>query len=450
MLDLARWAPVPLEPDPLVLAVWCGERYFPDQRTFLRDVHIVPRGGQVRFEAGQPVRRTTWWRPPAGPVERPDDSLVAEHATELRRLLLEELDRDLDPDSPNLLAVSGGVDSSCTAALAVNQLGRPGVALTGSWWQATVNQDYEQRYVQGLLEAVPVREHLELALTYPTVAERIDAGPTLGIPLGNPMLLELDRLRAEHGVSVFVGGEGADEVVGSFHTTLEWALAHPVTWIARHAGEVPGGRRRTLIERQRYQLLRRTGRHPLPHAYPRELHPAVRTELQEEYAEWVDREERRGPPEHARGLLLQVLDRDGYIVEDWEACSAAGVRRSTPFMTRGVIELSLRCHPVELVGPGTKRILRRALRGLVPDLNLDRQQKRPPTWQDEPADEPYAWHVHEAPVAGLERVLKEPWLRRGHVLWGEDAVLLTPLEPALRAFQSVEDSRSAERTERED
>jgi len=51
------------------------------------------------------------------------------------------------------------------------------------------------------------------------------------------------------------------------------------------------------------------------------------------------------------------------------------VRRSFPFFNREVLELALECHPVELVGPGTKKPLRAALGGDVPARNLERPDK---------------------------------------------------------------------------
>jgi hypothetical protein len=60
---------------------------------------------------------------------------------------------------------------------------------------------------------------------------------------------------------------------------------------------------------------------------------------------------------------------------NWEGTTPLGVRRSSPFFTREALELAFSCHPRELLGPGTKRLLRDALRGDVPERNLSRADK---------------------------------------------------------------------------
>jgi hypothetical protein len=58
---------------------------------------------------------------------------------------------------------------------------------------------------------------------------------------------------------------------------------------------------------------------------------------------------------------------------NWEAASALGIRRSLPFLNREVLELAFSCHPSEQLGPGTKKILRAALKDDVPAKHLNRQ-----------------------------------------------------------------------------
>ena len=60
---------------------------------------------------------------------------------------------------------------------------------------------------------------------------------------------------------------------------------------------------------------------------------------------------------------------------NWEVCSALGIRRSLPFFNREALELAFECHPTELYGPGTKKLLRAALRDDVPAKNLLRPDK---------------------------------------------------------------------------
>jgi hypothetical protein len=76
--------------------------------------------------------------------------------------------------------------------------------------------------------------------------------------------------------------------------------------------------------------------------------------------------------------LAMFLERQGFLGMHWEVTSSLGVRRSFPFVTRELLELGFECHPSELVGPGTKRLLRAALAGDVPAVNLERPDKGRP------------------------------------------------------------------------
>ena len=76
--------------------------------------------------------------------------------------------------------------------------------------------------------------------------------------------------------------------------------------------------------------------------------------------------------------LAMFLERQGFLGMHWEVTSSLGVRRSFPFVTRELLELGFECHPSELVGPGTKRLLRAALAGDVPAINLERPDKGRP------------------------------------------------------------------------
>ena len=59
----------------------------------------------------------------------------------------------------------------------------------------------------------------------------------------------------------------------------------------------------------------------------------------------------------------------------WEGNSTLNLRRSFPFLQREVIELAYACHPAELIRPGHKLLLRRALELDVPAHNLNRADK---------------------------------------------------------------------------
>jgi asparagine synthase len=110
--------------------------------------------------------------------------------------------------------------------------------------------------------------------------------------------------------------------------------------------------------------------------FPGDLPTFIRSDVREEYRTWVSGRRRAAAvepvPHHDLALHTEA---DGFVAMNWEAASACGVRRSFPFFNREVLELAFECHPSELVGAGTKKLLRAALRTDVPQENLFRPDK---------------------------------------------------------------------------
>lgn len=178
--------------------------------------------------------------------------------------------------------------------------------------------------------------------------------------------------------------EFADEVCGSVFTVPDWAEQTPL-WRLLLDFKTLSKNPRYVARWARQRLASFRGHQALP--FPQELlqmdlttkkpldffHPAVR----EEYRSWWEarRQEFIGDADPWRYLALESTALDGFVAMNWEACSALGIRRSLPFFNREVLELAFECHPAELYGPGTKKLLRNALRADVPEKNLQRPDK---------------------------------------------------------------------------
>ena len=110
---------------------------------------------------------------------------------------------------------------------------------------------------------------------------------------------------------------------------------------------------------------------------------------------------------------------------NWEVTSALGVRRVWPFVSRDTIELSYSIHPDDLIGPGTKRLLRRAFHEDVPACSLYRSDKG--GWATELASGTMLWH--EALPSELAGIVRDDWFPH------PPAVI--PAESGLRLLQLV-------------
>ena len=106
-------------PNALAAASWL---LFPDNRTYLEGVTILPRGHFAALNGSR--RMGCYWNPRPQRIAYPTPARGREHAERLRSLLIAKLTRDLHPEDGNLLTLSGEVDSSSLGALAAGLVGR--------------------------------------------------------------------------------------------------------------------------------------------------------------------------------------------------------------------------------------------------------------------------------------------------------------------------------------
>lgn len=371
--DFVRFLPDEPRVDPLVNAVWTtGHGFFPDGRTFLAGVRVLGRGRRARVRPGRLIETEQYWDPRPRSLPRPTPARIRDHAERLRTLLVEKLARDLDQEGGNLLTLSGGVDSTSLAALATVAAGRP----VWTWSLLPDPEDryrHEMSYIAPLLEACGIGRSWVVRLRPETRLELLRAAPRVVFHVIHPALCALPGLLREAPVRVLFGGEFADEVCGSAFTWPDWVAQTSVLDLIAHPRSPPTGPWDVLRWAKR-RVLSTVGRPVMP--FPPDLPKFLRPELREEYRVWLDERRRRAAlDQEPRPHLALRAEADGFVAMNWEAASALGVRRSFPFFNREVLELACECHPAELVGPGTKRLLRRALREDVPARNLDRPDR---------------------------------------------------------------------------
>ncbi len=384
--DFVRYLPDEPRLDPLVNAIWAASwPMMPDGRTFLDGVTILGRGHFARREKTGRIQVGRYWNPRPKRIPYPTPALAREHAERLRTLLIEKLTRDLDPEGGNLLTLSGGVDSSSLAALAAGVVGRK--VWTWSLLPRKERQDlvqHEMSFIEPLAQQYGFARRWEIHAHERLMLELWRAAPPIVFHVVHPALCGLPAVMREAPVRVLFGGEFADVVCGSVFTVPDWARHTSLVRLLmnpRIALKDP----RAIARWARYRFALLRGREPLP--FPRELleidlvrnkplelfHPAVR----EEYLTWWERKrkELREDTAPLRHLAIRSATQDAFISMNWEACSTLGIRRSFPFFNREVLELAYECHPAELYGPGTKKLLRAALHNDVPSRNLYRQDK---------------------------------------------------------------------------
>ncbi len=244
MANLLRFHPGPLGIDPLINAIWTsGYDAAPDRRTFVAGVKVLGRGEYVRLGAGK-AEFGRWWDPRRTAEPRPSP----EHAERLRSALVDTLERELDPDGENLLALSGGVDSSAVGALAAGLLGREVSTLTSSPSNEAA-RDRDLGYIDALDEAVGFRRRRRRSST-PSADS--PCWTSRGVPFHvlQPYLCLLPSVARDWPVTVLVGGEFADHTVGSLLTLRDWARhTTPAGAVALAPGASDGASRRPPVVR---------------------------------------------------------------------------------------------------------------------------------------------------------------------------------------------------------
>jgi asparagine synthetase B (glutamine-hydrolysing) len=396
-----RLLPGRFRPDPLVNASWARAltTCFIGGRTFVEDISVLPRGSHTELGSGGQPHTGVHWDP--RPDEPPQPS--PEHARELRRVLLEYLERELDPDGRNLVFFSGGVDSSALAALIGGTLGRH----MSSWSllpAADPGYSIELSYIDPLVESYGIRPADKRQYTEEAHRDWIARAPGLPFQVLHPALCELPNVCAGQGVRTVVSGMFADEVCGERKRLHDWAMHTSLRELVKGA-PLPFGRR-DYLRWARRRAEQAAGRARIDIMDVDEWAPA---EVQEEYRDWVAAKLRaiardpRPMPE-----LAARAEADAWVAMYWEGASPLGARPLLPFFNREVLELAFRCHPHDLLGPGKKRLLRDALRDDVPARNLFREDRG--SWTGHSRDA--RWRLNGALPDAAQGLVRADWVAR--------------------------------------
>jgi asparagine synthetase B (glutamine-hydrolysing) len=362
--------------DVLGAAIWTmGFPGFAFNRTHLRGVSALMAGEFVTI-GGSDRRRplsTRYWTPMPAIAGRPSPAQAKEHQQRLRSLLMKRLTQDLDPLGANLLTLSGGVDSSALLALVGGALKLPVMTWSLIPPAYAPAQKRELRYIESVRQWAGVKRHWQKEVTTESVEELIARAPEVPFPILHPALCSLGGMAREENIRVMIGGEFADEICGARQSTPDWAEGTSLLQLLTSVGRWPFG----LSAPARWlkvRVLNAIGRPYLVH--PDRLPESCPVGLQERYQDFLADLRRwisTMPVQH-RYMLTRHLTLD-LASMNWEACCSLGIRRSIPFLSRETIELTMECHPSELIGPDTKRLLRGALHNDVPHENLYRAEK---------------------------------------------------------------------------
>ena len=383
---------IPREVDTDSLGQYLSLRYVPGPRTMFKNIfRLQPGHALVVDDRG--VRIKKYWDI--------DYSEEMEHSSKdslerFRELLEESVRLRLISEVPLGVFLSGGLDSSAILAT-MSRLNRGdriktfSVGYEGSSAQAKEANEFE--YARLAARAFGAQHH-ECRITPKNFEEFIpDLAWHLDEPMGDPSCVPLhflSKMAREH-VTVVLSGEGADEVLAGY------GIYSRMLAVDKIFRSFPGLRRLTpwlarLTPSERLQNYVRMSQAPLKETYRgvcrgfgeetrRRLIGGDRTGQSEQQPSDVFRGHFKTVERASRLNQMLYVDAKVWLPDDLllkadKMTMANGLELRVPFLDHKLIEFAATLPDHSKLGPeGGKTLLRRAMRGVLPDTIIDRPKK---------------------------------------------------------------------------
>src|SRR6185503_6586546 len=198
--------------------------YVPAPLSIYEGISKLPAAHTLTLQDGKVETRRYWSLSYKTSQPVPCEAEAAEH---LRELLADSVRMRLVSDVPLGILLSGGVDSSTIAALAVRASSEPVKTFSISFAEASFDESFYARAVAKFLGTDHHEERLSANLAANLVSE---IGSWMDEPFSDPSLVPtylLSRFTRKH-VTVALGGDGGDELFAGYpmYTGHRWANAY--------------------------------------------------------------------------------------------------------------------------------------------------------------------------------------------------------------------------------
>jgi len=370
--------------------------YVPAPLSIYEGISKLPAAHTLTLEGGQ-IKVERYWRL-SYQTRQPIPS-VAEAAEQLRELLADSVRMRLVSDVPLGVLLSGGIDSSVVAALAVRSASETVKTFSISFAESSFDESQYARAVAKFLGTDHHEERFSASLAANLVSE---IGAWMDEPVSDPSVVPtylLSRFTRKH-VTVALGGDGGDEIFAGYPMYFGHRMAQAYL-------TVPRVLRRSLIEPVINRLPVKTknlsfdyrakrfitashydevARH---HVWfgsftPDDQNRLLSDEVKRTSEGDIYRDARRIFAECDSNDLtecMQSLDTQLYLAEDIltkvdRASMAVSLEVRAPYLDQRVAEFAASLpSSYKLHGYTSKYILKRAARGLVPPFVWRRGKK---------------------------------------------------------------------------
>src|SRR5579864_2359702 len=374
--------------DPVALDEYLAYEFVPSPRSIVRGISKLQPGHTLTWsldEGGPRLRR--YWAATLSPGDTRGQSLDVA-AEELRDVLRESVRKELISDVPLGVFLSGGIDSSAVTAM-MKQLGGEVKSFSVGFAERSFDESGHAREVARHLGT----DHHELTLEPPMLLDLIPRLPALlDEPLGDASIIPTYLLSAftRQHVKVALGGDGGDELFAGYPTLQAHRLAGYYLRAPRvvRRGLVEPVVRRLPVSRDNLSFDFRAKRFVSGAGYPvAERHqrwmgsfaPEERTAvLSRELAEesLVDEFRSLDPLNQVLAIDMRMYLENDILVKLDRASMMASLEGRVPLLNNDFVGYALSLPlSMKLRGLRSKFLLKRALRGILPERILRRPKK---------------------------------------------------------------------------
>jgi len=371
-----------LDPDSVAEFLTLG--FISEPRTIFRAIKRVDAGTIVSFRGAERSVHRYWdpsqFQPTINEPKAARDEMV--------RLVESAVAKQIAADVPIGVFVSGGIDSSILASLAVRQLGASRVhTISVEFTEAS----YDESGDAAAFAKVIGSRHVDVRADETSLRDAFDqVNDRIAEPIADPAVLPaflLARKAREH-VTVILSGEGADELFGGYPTYLGHSLAPGFNALPKFV-------RRGLIGATSL-LPSSTKKVPLEFLLKRFTDEAGRPWM-ERHLRWIGTrlEPQSWPitgagPQKFRGEIPEALDpvsgamlldyktylRDNLLVKVDRACMLSSIEARAPYLDRDLTAFGLSLAPsLRVRGVNSKWLLKSAAREWISSSIIGRRKR---------------------------------------------------------------------------
>jgi asparagine synthase (glutamine-hydrolysing) len=372
--------------DPAALDDYLAYEFVPSPGSIVRGIKKLEPGHTLTWSVAESTHKLRRYWSPQLNLDDADGRGIEEECEKLRAVLRESVRKELISDVPLGVFLSGGIDSSAVAAT-MTQLGGEVKSFSVGFADRSFDESAHARLVAKHLGT----EHHELTLEPGMLLDLVPRLPDLlDEPLGDASIIPtylLSQFTRRH-VKVALGGDGGDELFAGYptlqaHRLAGYYLKAPrllregvVEPVVRRLPVSRGNlsfdfRAKRFVSGARYQTAERHQR------WMGSFDRAERTALLGRDARPQDRDVADGDPLNQVLLLdLRLYLENDILVKLDRASMMASLEGRVPLLNNDFVEYATNLPlNMKLRGLRSKFLLKRALRGILPDSILNRPKK---------------------------------------------------------------------------